>query len=111
MRACFVWRSQAKGLDIVQRSILGPMLPEAMVCYLENYEAERFSEIFLGEFDTPEAIWSSEMRLNASFSSLDFLFCGSLYISVYLFMLHMCSVILAFVLKCFMKRKLILFLY
>lgn len=45
------------------------MLPEAMVCYLENYEAERFSEIFLGEFDTPEAIWSSEMRLNASFSS------------------------------------------
>lgn len=53
---------QAKGLDIVQRSVLGSMLPEAMVCYLENYEAERFSEIFLGEFDTPEAIWSSEMR-------------------------------------------------
>ncbi|MEQ2210354.1 hypothetical protein XENOCAPTIV_012317, partial [Xenoophorus captivus] len=48
--------------DIVQRSVLGPVLPEAMVCYLENYEAERFSEIFLGEFDTPEAIWSSEMR-------------------------------------------------
>lgn len=54
--------SQSKGQDIVQRSILGPVLPEAMVCYLENYEAERFSEIFLGEFDTPEAIWSSEMR-------------------------------------------------
>ncbi|XP_073797395.1 dnaJ homolog subfamily C member 13 isoform X1 [Danio rerio] len=53
---------EAKGLDIVQRSVLGPMLPEAMVCYLENYEPERFSEIFLGEFDTPEAIWSSEMR-------------------------------------------------
>uniref|UniRef100_A0A8B9HJM2 J domain-containing protein n=1 Tax=Astyanax mexicanus TaxID=7994 RepID=A0A8B9HJM2_ASTMX len=52
----------AKGQDIVQRSVLGPVLPEAMVCYLENYEAERFSEIFLGEFDTPEAIWSSEMR-------------------------------------------------
>lgn len=33
-----------------------------MVCYLENYDAERISEIFLGEFDTPEAIWSSEMR-------------------------------------------------
>ena len=42
--------------------MLGPVMPEAMVCYLENYEAERFSEIFLGEFDTPEAIWSSEMR-------------------------------------------------
>ncbi|CAB1349571.1 unnamed protein product, partial [Coregonus sp. 'balchen'] len=53
---------EAKGTDIVQRSVLGPVLPEAMVCYLENYEAERFSEIFLGEFDTPEAIWSSEMR-------------------------------------------------
>uniref|UniRef100_A0A8C1MFW6 DnaJ heat shock protein family (Hsp40) member C13 n=1 Tax=Cyprinus carpio TaxID=7962 RepID=A0A8C1MFW6_CYPCA len=53
---------EAKGLDILQRSVLGSMLPEAMVCYLENYEAERFSEIFLGEFDTPEAIWSSEMR-------------------------------------------------
>lgn len=46
----------------MQRSVLGPVLPEAMVCYLENYEAEHFSEIFLGEFDTPEAIWSSEMR-------------------------------------------------
>ncbi|KAG8009572.1 DnaJ-like protein subfamily C member 13, partial [Nibea albiflora] len=53
---------EAKGQDIVQRSVLGPVLPEAMVCYLENYEAERISEIFLGEFDTPEAIWSSEMR-------------------------------------------------
>ena len=46
----------------MQRSILGPILPEAMVCYLENYEPERFAQIFLGEFDTPEAIWSSEMR-------------------------------------------------
>ncbi|CAG05511.1 unnamed protein product [Tetraodon nigroviridis] len=53
---------EAKGQDIVQRSVLGPVLPEAMVCYLENYDAERISEIFLGEFDTPEAIWSSEMR-------------------------------------------------
>ena len=38
------------------------MLPEAMVCYLENYSSERFAEIFLGEFDTPEAIWNNEMR-------------------------------------------------
>ncbi|XP_035285629.1 dnaJ homolog subfamily C member 13-like isoform X1 [Anguilla anguilla] len=53
---------EARGQDVVQRSVLSPMLPEAMVCYLENYESERFSEIFLGEFDTPEAIWSSEMR-------------------------------------------------
>ena len=33
-----------------------------MVCYLENYDAEKFAQIFLGEFDTPEAIWSNEMR-------------------------------------------------
>lgn len=38
------------------------MLPEAMICYLEHYDAERFAEIFLGEFDTPEAIWNTEMR-------------------------------------------------
>lgn len=61
---------QAKGQDIVQRSVLGPVLPEAMVCYLENYDAERISEIFLGEFDTPEAIWSSEMRYTLNFSFL-----------------------------------------
>ncbi|KAM8967651.1 dnaJ homolog subfamily C member 13 isoform 1-T1 [Pelodytes ibericus] len=53
---------ESRGPDIFQRSILGHILPEAMVCYLENYEPEKFSEIFLGEFDTPEAIWSSEMR-------------------------------------------------
>ncbi|KAK7077105.1 DnaJ subfamily C member 13 [Halocaridina rubra] len=50
------------GGDIMQQSILGQILPEAMVCYLENYGADKFAEIFLGEFDTPEVIWSSEMR-------------------------------------------------
>lgn len=48
--------------DLSSRSILGHLLPEAMVCYLENYPSERFAAIFLGEFDTPEAIWSAEMR-------------------------------------------------
>ncbi|XP_055379776.1 dnaJ homolog subfamily C member 13 isoform X2 [Condylostylus longicornis] len=47
---------------IMHRSILGHLLPEAMVCFLENYTADKFAEIFLGEFDTPEVIWSSEMR-------------------------------------------------
>jgi DnaJ family protein C protein 13 len=42
--------------------VLGPLLPEAMVAYLENHGVDKFSEIFLGEFDTPEAIWSSSMR-------------------------------------------------
>ncbi|KAJ8321004.1 hypothetical protein KUTeg_002591 [Tegillarca granosa] len=48
--------------DIMIRSVLGHILPEAMVCYLENYSPEKFAEIFLGEFDTPEAIWNNEMR-------------------------------------------------
>eukprot|EP00911_Craspedida_sp_UC1_P001689 UC1_evm1s1282 len=33
-----------------------------MVCYLDNYGPEKFASIFLGEFDTPEAIWGAEMR-------------------------------------------------
>lgn len=33
-----------------------------MICYLEHYEPEKFAEIFLGEFDTPEVIWNGEMR-------------------------------------------------
>uniref|UniRef100_A0A8C4Q197 Uncharacterized protein n=1 Tax=Eptatretus burgeri TaxID=7764 RepID=A0A8C4Q197_EPTBU len=53
---------ESKGVELAQRSVLGHLLPEAMVCYLENYPPARFAEIFLGEFDTPEAIWSSEMR-------------------------------------------------
>ncbi|XP_078489054.1 dnaJ homolog subfamily C member 13 [Ciona intestinalis] len=48
--------------EMLARSILGALFPEAMIHYLENYGAEKFSEIFLGEFDTPEAIWNSEMR-------------------------------------------------
>eukprot|EP00794_Sanderia_malayensis_P017835 gene17835-19618_t len=56
------FRADENVTEIQQRSILGSILPEAMVCYLENYGADKFAEIFLGEFDTPEAIWSNEMR-------------------------------------------------
>lgn len=48
--------------EIMKRSILGQLLPEAMVSYLENHGAEKFAQIYLGEFDTPEAIWNTEMR-------------------------------------------------
>lgn len=48
--------------ELVRRSILGVLLPEAMVCFLGNYGADKFAEIFLGDFDTPEAIWNHEMR-------------------------------------------------
>lgn len=56
------FRSEDATTALCARSILGPLLPEAMVHYLENYPSEKFSQIFLGEFDTPEAIWNSEMR-------------------------------------------------
>ena len=53
---------KADSENIMMRSILSTALPEAMVHYLDNYTEEKFSEIYLGEFDTPEAIWNSEMR-------------------------------------------------
>ncbi|KAL5969309.1 hypothetical protein TSMEX_002951 [Taenia solium] len=43
-------------------SILSKILPEAMIAFLENHPPEKFAEIFLGNFDTPEAIWNQEMR-------------------------------------------------
>lgn len=46
------------------KSVLGNMMPEAMVCYLENHGPDKFATAFLGEFDTPEVIWGSEMRTN-----------------------------------------------
>ncbi|XP_076821267.1 dnaJ homolog subfamily C member 13-like isoform X2 [Clavelina lepadiformis] len=56
------FRSEQQTSDMLAQSILGSILPEAMIHYLENYGSEKFSETFLGEFDTPEAIWNSEMR-------------------------------------------------
>lgn len=57
---CFIL--QVNSSELMQRSVLGQLLPEAMVYYLENHGAEKFAQIFLGEYDTPEAIWNSEMR-------------------------------------------------
>ena len=47
---------------IGKRSVLGDLLPECMLCMLDNYGPERFSEVFLGDFDTPEVIWKHGMR-------------------------------------------------
>ena len=41
---------------------MGNIFPEAMICFLENNGYEKFSKIYLGEYDTPEVIWSSEMK-------------------------------------------------
>lgn len=43
-------------------SVLSKILPEAMIAFLDNHPPEKFAEIFLGDFDTPEAIWNQEMR-------------------------------------------------
>nr|XP_027203282.1 dnaJ homolog subfamily C member 13-like [Dermatophagoides pteronyssinus] len=56
------FKSDDQNQTVLQRSILSQMIPEAMVCYLENYGPEEFSKVFLGEFDTPEVIWNYEMR-------------------------------------------------
>lgn len=67
----FIFLIQNTGGDIMQQSILGQILPEAMVCYLENYGADKFAEIFLGEFDTPEVkifVWSYDSVFSCSYS-------------------------------------------
>ena len=57
------FRSEEKDKsELIDRSVLAQMLPEAMVAYLENHGAEKFAQIFLGEYDTPESIWNNEMR-------------------------------------------------
>uniref|UniRef100_A0A182WKY9 J domain-containing protein n=1 Tax=Anopheles minimus TaxID=112268 RepID=A0A182WKY9_9DIPT len=62
MKQAFRSEDGSSQSGIMHRSILGQLLPEAMICFLENHSAEKFAETFLGEFDTPEVIWSSEMR-------------------------------------------------
>ena len=52
----------AASLPLRQRSILGEMLPEAMIAVLENYGPSRFAEVFVGTYDTPEVIWNDTMR-------------------------------------------------
>lgn len=44
------------------RTMVGVYVCALYVCVSMCSGADKFSEIFLGEFDTPEAIWSSEMR-------------------------------------------------
>jgi len=52
----------ATQLSLDKRSVLGESLPEAMLHILENYGPERFAEVFVGTFDTPEVIWNPDMR-------------------------------------------------
>ncbi|KAF0992758.1 hypothetical protein HZS_1417, partial [Henneguya salminicola] len=47
---------------LLSNSILSPLLPEAMIAFLESYDNIEFSKAYLGEHNTPELIWSNEMR-------------------------------------------------
>jgi hypothetical protein len=49
-------------LPLKERSVLGNLLPEGLLHVLTNYGYDRFAEIFVGNADTPEVIWTFEMR-------------------------------------------------
>uniref|UniRef100_A0A915DHU5 GYF_2 domain-containing protein n=1 Tax=Ditylenchus dipsaci TaxID=166011 RepID=A0A915DHU5_9BILA len=56
------FRSTLPKSELASRSVLCPILPEATIFYLEQYGAEKYAEVFLGEFENPEIIWNTEMR-------------------------------------------------
>lgn len=56
------YRSTLPHLESTRQSILATLLPEAATFYLEQYGAEKYAEVFLGEFDNPEIIWNTAMR-------------------------------------------------
>lgn len=45
-----------------QKSYLSFILPDALVCYLSSHTHQEFAKILVGDYDTPEAIWSPKMR-------------------------------------------------
>jgi DnaJ family protein C protein 13 len=49
-------------IPLKERSILGQLLPEGLLHILVNYGPERFADVFVGGSDTPEVIWTFEMR-------------------------------------------------
>lgn len=54
-------QNQSKNI-ISQKSILSSILPDSLICYLYNYDEQKFSEAYLGNYENPEIIWSNEMR-------------------------------------------------
>lgn len=61
-RSGFAAAAETDELPLKERSILGGLLPEGLLFILLNYGVQRFSEVFVGNFDTPEVIWNFEMR-------------------------------------------------
>lgn len=48
--------------SIAKRSILGSMLPESLICVLENRGFNAFADTYLSNVDSPEVIWKYSMR-------------------------------------------------
>ena len=49
-------------IPMKDRSIIGNLIPEGLLFLLTNYGFERFAEVFVSNADTPEAIWTYDMR-------------------------------------------------
>ena len=47
---------------IAEKSFLGSILPESLLHILDHYGAEVFAKTFVSENDTPEVVWTHEMR-------------------------------------------------
>jgi DnaJ family protein C protein 13 len=61
-RSGYAAAAQNDELPLKDRSVLGGLLPDGVIYILVNYGVERFNEVFVGNFDTPEVIWNLEMR-------------------------------------------------
>jgi len=61
-RSGFAAAAEESELPAKERSILGNLLPEGLMFMLLNYGSERFTEVFVGDFNTPEVIWNFKMR-------------------------------------------------
>ena len=49
-------------IPMKDRSIIGNLIPEGLLFLLTNYGFERFADVFVSSADTPEAIWTFDMR-------------------------------------------------
>lgn len=58
----FAAAADERELPMKDRSILGHMLPEGLLFLLTNYGVDRFAEVFVSNADTPEVIWTFDMR-------------------------------------------------
>lgn len=47
---------------LADRSFLGSILPESLLHILNHYGSDTFAEVFVSENNTPEVVWTHEMR-------------------------------------------------